>query len=80
MQPAALEREPIAARRGRATSNGNGNGENGGMPPSPAARKYLAEAELSPVSVVGSGRRGQVLKQDVLAAQAPGACVLPVPW
>jgi 2-oxoglutarate dehydrogenase E2 component (dihydrolipoamide succinyltransferase) len=37
------------------------------MPPSPAARKYLAETGLSPASVVGSGRRGQVLKQDVLA-------------
>jgi 2-oxoglutarate dehydrogenase E2 component (dihydrolipoamide succinyltransferase) len=70
MQPAALEREPM--RREEVSDSGNGNGV-GGMPPSPAARKYLAEADLSPVSVVGSGRRGQVLKQDVLAAQAPGA-------
>jgi 2-oxoglutarate dehydrogenase E2 component (dihydrolipoamide succinyltransferase) len=70
MQPAALEREPM--RREEVSDSGNGNGT-GGMPPSPAARKYLAEADLSPVSVVGSGRRGQVLKQDVLAAQAPGA-------
>jgi 2-oxoglutarate dehydrogenase E2 component (dihydrolipoamide succinyltransferase) len=70
MQPAALEREPM--RREEVSDSGNGNGTDG-MPPSPAARKYLAEADLSPVSVVGSGRRGQVLKQDVLAAQAPGA-------
>ena len=70
MQPSALEREPM--RREEVSDSGNGNGA-GGMPPSPAARKYLAEADLSPVSVVGSGRRGQVLKQDVLAAQAPGA-------
>ena len=70
VQPAALEREPM--RREEVSDSGNGNGR-GGMPPSPAARKYLAEADLSPVSVVGSGRRGQVLKQDVLAAQAPGA-------
>ena len=70
VQPAALEREPM--RREEVSDSGNGNGA-GGMPPSPAARKYLAEADLSPASVVGSGRRGQVLKQDVLAAQAPGA-------
>ena len=49
------------------------------MPPSPAARKLLAEAGLEPGKVKGSGRRGQVLKPDVLAkaqaapAQAPAA-------
>ena len=61
-------------RREEVSDSGNGNGkDDGGMPPSPAARKYLAETGLPPASVVGSGRRGQVLKQDVLAAQAPGA-------
>jgi 2-oxoglutarate dehydrogenase E2 component (dihydrolipoamide succinyltransferase) len=35
------------------------------MPPSPAARKLLAESGLQRGSVEGSGRRGQVLKQDV---------------
>lgn len=34
-------------------------------PPSPAARKILAEAGVQPESVVGSGRRGQILKEDV---------------
>jgi 2-oxoglutarate dehydrogenase E2 component (dihydrolipoamide succinyltransferase) len=71
VQPAALEREPM--RREEVSDNngdGNGNGDrNGGgateMPPSPAARKYLAEAEQPPASISGSGRRGQVLKQDV---------------
>jgi 2-oxoglutarate dehydrogenase E2 component (dihydrolipoamide succinyltransferase) len=72
MQPAALEREPTP--REEVSDGGNGK-DNGGMPPSPAARKYLAEADISPVSVVGSGRRGQVLKQDVLAAQAPSPAV-----
>jgi 2-oxoglutarate dehydrogenase E2 component (dihydrolipoamide succinyltransferase) len=72
MQPAALEREP-SPREEVSDSNGNGNGTaKVEMPPSPAARKYLAETGLSPSSVVGSGRRGQVLKQDVLA-QAAGA-------
>jgi 2-oxoglutarate dehydrogenase E2 component (dihydrolipoamide succinyltransferase) len=38
------------------------------MPPSPAARKLLVEAKLAPETVKGSGRRGQVLKGDVLGA------------
>lgn len=42
----------------------------GAMPPSPAARKALDEAGLSAEDVSGSGRRGQVLKQDVAAAHA----------
>jgi 2-oxoglutarate dehydrogenase E2 component (dihydrolipoamide succinyltransferase) len=72
VQPAALEREPMRREEVSDSSNGNGN-DIGGMPPSPAARKYLAEAGLPPASVAGSGRRGQVLKQDVLPAQAPSA-------
>jgi 2-oxoglutarate dehydrogenase E2 component (dihydrolipoamide succinyltransferase) len=66
VKAAALEREP--SPREEVSGNGNGNGDSKAeMPPSPAARKYLAETGLSPASVVGSGRRGQVLKQDVLA-------------
>jgi 2-oxoglutarate dehydrogenase E2 component (dihydrolipoamide succinyltransferase) len=38
------------------------------MPPSPAARKQLSEAGIQPGEVVGSGRRGQILKGDVSAA------------
>jgi len=40
------------------------------MPPSPAARKKLAEAGLDAAAVVGSGRRGQILKEDVEEALA----------
>ena len=40
------------------------------MPPSPAARKAIDEAGLSPDDVVGSGRRGQILKADVLMAKS----------
>ena len=73
VQPAALQREPSPREEVSDSGNGNGNGKDiGGMPPSPAARKYLAESALPPASVVGSGRRSQVLKQDVLAAQASG--------
>jgi 2-oxoglutarate dehydrogenase E2 component (dihydrolipoamide succinyltransferase) len=42
-------------------------------PPSPAARKHLAEAGLGADEVTGSGRRGQVLKEDVVAAVAQAA-------
>jgi len=46
---------------------------NGEMPPSPAARKKLAEAGLDAAAVAGSGKRGQILKEDVLAAPAAKA-------
>jgi 2-oxoglutarate dehydrogenase E2 component (dihydrolipoamide succinyltransferase) len=56
-----LEREP--QRREEASDEET--------PPSPAARKLMAEAGVDPAKVKGSGRRGQILKQDVLAkAQA----------
>ena len=78
MQPAALEREPSPREEVSDSGNGNGAGTvTAEMPPSPAARKYLAETGLSPASVVGSGRRGQVLRQDVLAqaGAAPSGAV-----
>jgi 2-oxoglutarate dehydrogenase E2 component (dihydrolipoamide succinyltransferase) len=53
-----LEREPMRREEVSAEE----------MPPSPAARKLLAEAKLVPDAVKGSGRRSQVLKQDVLGA------------
>ncbi len=36
------------------------------MPPAPAASKLMAEHGLSSDEVAGSGRRGQILKEDVL--------------
>ena len=45
------------------------------MPPSPAAAKIAAEKNVSLDSVAGSGKRGQVLKGDVLAAAAAAAAV-----
>jgi 2-oxoglutarate dehydrogenase E2 component (dihydrolipoamide succinyltransferase) len=55
-----LEREP--------TQREEVSGEE--MPPSPAARKLLAERGLEAGDVKGSGRRGQVLKHDVPAKAA----------
>ncbi|MEL6291219.1 MAG: 2-oxoglutarate dehydrogenase complex dihydrolipoyllysine-residue succinyltransferase [Pseudomonadota bacterium] len=48
---------------------------NGGtdMPPAPSAKKILDEAGIDPADVNGSGRRGQVLKEDALAAAAAGS-------
>ena len=43
------------------------------MPPAPAAAKLIAEANLSVDQLSGSGKRGQVLKGDVLDAIARGA-------
>jgi 2-oxoglutarate dehydrogenase E2 component (dihydrolipoamide succinyltransferase) len=43
------------------------------MPPSPAARKAIAEAGFDDSDVPGTGKRGQILKGDVIAAQGNGA-------
>ncbi|KRB16572.1 dihydrolipoamide succinyltransferase [Mesorhizobium sp. Root695] len=43
------------------------------MPPAPAAAKLIAESNLSVDQVSGSGKRGQVLKGDVLDAISKGA-------
>lgn len=38
------------------------------MPPAPSARKLMEEKQISPGEVSGTGKRGQVLKGDVLEA------------
>ncbi|MEQ8824045.1 MAG: 2-oxoglutarate dehydrogenase complex dihydrolipoyllysine-residue succinyltransferase [Filomicrobium sp.] len=65
----AVASAPAAAAPAPQPAAGNGTE----MPPSPAARKALAEAGMEASAVDGSGRRGQVLKQDVAAAQQAGA-------
>ncbi|MGB3815650.1 MAG: 2-oxoglutarate dehydrogenase complex dihydrolipoyllysine-residue succinyltransferase [Shinella sp.] len=47
------------------------------MPAAPAAAKLLAESNLSADQVDGSGKRGQVLKGDVIAAVAKGITATP---
>ena len=46
------------------------------MPPSPAASKMLEENKLNADAVAGSGKRGQVLKGDVIDALANGAAAV----
>ena len=43
------------------------------MPPAPSARKILEEKGIAAADVQGSGKRGQVLKADAMAASAPAA-------
>jgi 2-oxoglutarate dehydrogenase E2 component (dihydrolipoamide succinyltransferase) len=64
--PAAAPSEPAAAAP--AAKNG------AAMPPTPAARKILEEKGVAAETVEGSGRRGQVLKEDAMAA-SPAADV-----
>ncbi len=63
-QPAAVAAEP-------APKPANGNGA--AVPPAPSAAKLMAEAGLTDADISGSGRRGQILKEDVLAAAKPAA-------
>lgn len=51
----------------------------GAMPAAPAAAKMLAENNLSADQVDGSGKRGQVLKGDVIAAVAKGVTTAAAP-
>ena len=48
------------------------------MPPAPSAAKIAAEDKIDLGSVAGSGKRGQVLKGDVLAAAAAANAPAPV--
>src|SRR5262249_54440737 len=58
-RPAAERSAPAAGPRVGTASD---------MPPAPAARKLLEEQGMTGADVAGSGRRGQILKEDVIAA------------
>ncbi len=49
------------------------------MPPAPSAAKMMAEKGIAAADVVGSGKRGQVLKGDVLSPAAPTAPTIATP-
>ena len=46
------------------------------MPPAPSAQKMLNETGLNAADIEGSGKRGQVLKEDVVAAASKPAPVV----
>ncbi|MGV3549158.1 2-oxoglutarate dehydrogenase complex dihydrolipoyllysine-residue succinyltransferase [Rhizobium sp.] len=49
------------------------------MPPAPSAAKLMADNNVAAADVDGSGKRGQVLKEDVLAAIAKPAAAVAQP-
>ncbi|MAS06651.1 MAG: dihydrolipoyllysine-residue succinyltransferase [Ahrensia sp.] len=51
----------------------NARGRDTEMPPAPSAAKMMADKGVSAEQVSGSGKRGQVLKGDVIEALASGA-------
>ncbi len=68
---AAPAAAPVAAAAPAATASSMPAAASS-MPAAPAAAKLMAEAGLNNDQVDGSGKRGQVLKGDVLAALAKG--------
>ncbi|MGF7156968.1 2-oxoglutarate dehydrogenase complex dihydrolipoyllysine-residue succinyltransferase [Bartonella heixiaziensis] len=49
----------------------------GTMPPSPSAAKLMAENDIAKSDISGSGKRGQILKEDVLDVVAQGTKASP---
>ncbi len=78
---AAKEKKPEpAAGNGAAKAETTEPAKATEMPPAPAARKMMDEKGLSAGEVAGSGKRGQVLKGDVLEALAKtGGSPAPAP-
>jgi 2-oxoglutarate dehydrogenase E2 component (dihydrolipoamide succinyltransferase) len=75
---AEAKSEPAPAPKAEAAPQPNGHDGNGSA--SPSAQKLMAEAGISADHVQGSGKRGQILKEDVLAAGAkPAAKAEPAP-
>ncbi len=61
----AAESQPAFKPEPAPPASGNGAAA---PPPAPAAQKLIAENDLDAAQISGSGRHGQVLKEDVLAA------------
>ncbi|QKV19955.1 2-oxoglutarate dehydrogenase complex dihydrolipoyllysine-residue succinyltransferase [Oricola thermophila] len=64
------EAAPAKAEEKPAAPAAEGTGD---MPPSPAAAKMMADKGIAAEQVSGTGKRGQVLKGDVIDAIASGA-------
>ena len=80
--PAATTKAAPAASRAAAAADSNGASAVKGpipMPPAPAAAKAAADRGIAVDDIAGSGRRGQVMKGDVLAHQPAAAAPEPAP-
>ena len=64
---------PAASRTAALATNGGQRSTSTQMPPAPSAAKIAAERGIDTSEVAGSGKRGQVLKSDVLAFTPPSA-------
>ncbi len=69
---APAKAEPAAAAAPAASVSVPASAAPTSMPPAPAAAKLMAENNVAAEQVDGSGKRGQVLKGDVIAAVAKG--------
>jgi 2-oxoglutarate dehydrogenase E2 component (dihydrolipoamide succinyltransferase) len=67
--PAPMTRAAAAAKAPAAAT---------AMPPAPAAAKIAVEDKIDLASIAGTGKRGQVLKGDVLAAAAAAQAAAPI--
>ncbi|MEA2758105.1 MAG: hypothetical protein QOH65_718 [Methylobacteriaceae bacterium] len=67
--PASAPKQAPVSRAAAAATNGGSQTQSAPtqMPPAPSAAKIAAERSIDTEAVVGSGKRGQVLKGDVLA-------------
>src|SRR5690606_23480861 len=70
--PSAPAAKPAEAAPAKVTEPAATKSAASDMPAAPAAAKMLSENNLSAEQVDGSGKRGQVLKGDVIAAVAKG--------
>jgi len=76
---AGAKAAPVEAKAATAASTPVKSAPAAAMPAAPSAAKIAADNNLDTSSVAGSGKRGQVLKGDVLAAlAAPAAAPAPV--
>ncbi len=79
-QTAAASTAETASKAGEPSSSANSKSASSkDMPPAPSARKLMAENNFDASQVEGSGRRGQVLKGDVLDKLGGGVSVPTVP-
>src|SRR5580693_2235462 len=77
--PAAAKPAPESAPAAATATPPSSPAAKTAMPPAPAAAKIAAEDKIDLASIAGSGKRGQVLKGDVLAAVAVAQAPVPVP-
>ena len=71
--PAKEEKKQEAAPAKEEAKSAPAPEKSGDMPPAPSAAKMMADKGVSAEQVSGSGKRGQVLKGDVIEALASGA-------